>query len=1029
MPRNFQSQGTESFVGGITDYPDNAGPSFSAELENFVIARDGTIEVRHGSSLWNLNALPGSLTALQLFQLESYIFAYTDDGDIYYTDDDGASDWTQIYTAPNQKGTYGTGRILTDDLSDEVYIIPDTSIQSQQSWSRIYFAVSVTVVADANPNVININTLNDAISGLNFFEFEFEYHSGSGSTTFPWTSSNTATLEAGCNSSLPWTFVVNDVELNGTSHADITISSIDTIASLTSATSFTIKRSFYPIYYNNRLKPFVDASYNGKLSVAKYSGHLYLALLPDDMTVTPNSNDETGELLDYWFVDNKRVPLRKIYIGYDSVRDQQRIRLVSAQMPPLKIFEIGANAGSLGNGGFVYQYEVYARHTYYAYIQGELRQFIADGPSYIASVDTEYEIYDASNTLKIVAWMTPRIDFPSEITPFDEIEVLFFRTTANGATFYLNNGVPGEYGLSYNDWLSIFSPSSDEQAEVEPHFLDADEYIGRFYGLRQDDYGSLDGTASTNIAYANQVVDSLVDSDLVSGEVSYDSGVSTGYLSIPQGPYYFTIANQIGYYANIYKLSNRVYQSIYGIPHAVTALTFTEYDDYISGLSSYRNKAIIATKDSTWRQEGIRGLDGRGNLQQVQISDEFGCVANASMIRTNVGVFFFSRTGICYTDGFKVLRVSEQLYDTYFRWLEDTSYITAYYHVKEQRIYWSVKMDGKPYWVAMFLRYGVSRTMPITLITGYEKIDVPVDTTQEESTVYRFDSNVCLVNQTDQVLLRHQDGYVLNHLETDTTDYYPDDSADIPIIFNYKSIAFNGGSKKLKKWFVSTTFGMNEYNDAGVTCLPTSYNELSPTRIDGSPCYNYSQLTWGEAIQTWGNPDALYNTGDFKIKFRRMFKEGTLRATYKQFGITSLYLVGPDSDTHGGATYTLSVDGGTGAQRTVITIPISLATAASEMQNNTVDDNGGFAIKLPAIWGDVWLPIWKVTDNTTTFDVYIESDPDANTGMVVNDVTWSIGYIRTAERIGLDYFEMRYALIGEYADAAYDETDGADNGG
>jgi hypothetical protein len=79
MPRQWQEQSTDNLSGGITDYVDNAPPSQSAIIENFVITRDRGIRVRDGSGIWSVTYpnLPGQRKVLQLFQLEEYIFAYT----------------------------------------------------------------------------------------------------------------------------------------------------------------------------------------------------------------------------------------------------------------------------------------------------------------------------------------------------------------------------------------------------------------------------------------------------------------------------------------------------------------------------------------------------------------------------------------------------------------------------------------------------------------------------------------------------------------------------------------------------------------------------------------------------------------------------------------------------------------------------------------------------------------------------------------------------------------------------------------
>lgn len=992
----------DDFIGGQSDYPTDANTAQSALIENFDIARDGGIVVRKGSERWNLTALPGGRTALQLFQLEQYIFAYTNDGDIFWTEDDGLGTWTEIYTAADIGNNYGSDYMQTS-IGDPFYIIPDTDVQSSRSWIGIYFAIKVVVIADANPNKINLNTLTYAAT-TNFFEFEFEYHSLSGSTNFPWTSALTATLEAGINSSLPWTVVFGSTILNGTSHGDVTITGIPGV-DLTSVA--TTGRPYKPIYYY-RVLPFIGTTYNGVLSVSKFSGHLYLSLYPDDRLWTPNAQDLASVEPNIYEVDNKRVPLRKIYLQYDPDTQTSQPRLTSAQMPTCEIAPRIISGGSVGTESKIFQYEGYARHTYYALVEGEPRQFIVDGPSHRTSFSTQYDFYDATNAVKVAVRLEPRVQMAMEILPLDEMSVKFFRSVANGEVLYEIGSVNAEFGMDENSWSTLFVASTDTVLQ-DRWTLEGDPLPGLFYLVNQD---------NTSLAITADRLDTNTDASIVSNEIAYDSGLAQGYTAIPQGPYYFTIANQIGYYADIFQLKNRVYASIYGIPHATTSLSFLDYDDGITGVNTFRDKAIVFTLETCWRMEGLKGLDGRGQLRQILISDEFGAISNQSIVRTNYGLFFFSRTGICFTDGFRSLRVSEQLYDTYLEWLGDINFIRGFYHKSEQKVYWSVKYKGKSYWVILHLRYGITRETPITLATGLNWLDIPASPSSPTTEVDRFDTSVCYVNETDQILLRHQGGYILKHVVTSTTDYYPDNTENVPIIFNYKSRAFSYNTNRNRKWYIYATFTTSEYNDAGVSLQPTSYNDLENTVHLLGSCFNYDTMVWGGSIQTWGNPDVRWNTAKL-VKFKRMFPEGSIRATYKQLGFTNLYVYGPDSETHGGADYALTITSGN--HRTVITIPISLATAALEMESGTVDGSGTYAIMLPDIWGNkTWFPIHKVVDNTTEFDVYIEPDTDATTNHTVLNTTWAIGYIRTDERIGIDSMTIRFAMIGDYTDGAYE---------
>lgn len=1015
MPdRVWNSESQDSFSGGITDYVDDAKINQSAIIENFIIGRDGGIEVRTGSGVWNLNALPNSLEALQLFQLEQYIFAYTDDGDVYWCSQDGSDNWTQIYTVADPNENYGQEYDTSGEGGLKLYIVPHESVQGYGVWTSIPGGIVITQVSDSDPNEITVTEHPETgTGGVVYAKLNLEYHTDSGSELFAWTSTLTAQLETGIDG-FTWDVYLGDTLLNGTSHDDIMLSfpEID-LANDSSAT-----KRYEPIYLYRKM-PFVDSNYNGKLAVSKFNGHLYLALEPDDKTWTPHASDPSSLEPDIYMPDNYRVALRKIYINYDSLRLESYPRLTSAQMPPIKLYveeyTVGAN-GAEADYDSTYIYEAYCRQTYEALVEGEPRTFIVDGPSVQASIS-----WDVSTTttpsVKVLAWMYPRALSDTELVPLNDIDIKFFRTTNNGSTFYNSRNIPAVYTLRAENMTgSRYNNTTDESGSTSPNDEAITDYWLSVGGLYYP--YNLSNSIDTN---SDAILLTLNPDE----GPPYDSGGLLPYISIPQGPHYFTVANQIGYYCDVLKLRNRVYQSIYGIPHAIISTAFLEFDDGLIGIKTYRDNAFTFTNESLWRLEGVRGQTGAGSITQRLVSDEFGAISNASIIVTNYGLFFFSRTGICYSDGYKALRVSEQLFDTYYQWLEDISYIKGFYHESEQKVYWSVKVDGIPQWITLHLRYGISPETPITVSKGLNHTDIPALATEASTSVPRFETNVCLVNEYDKKILRHQSGMILQHDTSYTTDYDPVNDNNVPIIYSYKSRAFYAGTKAYRKWYANAVFMCKQYNNAGVSTQPLGYNDLSTTAKKLSPCFSYSKMQWGDTVQKWGNKDVSYNSSKI-IKFRRKFSQGSIRATYKQFGITSLYVYGPDSYSNGSGTYSASVN--SGAFRTYITIPIPLATAALDLEGATVDNSGAFAILLPGIWGAAWKTIHKVTDNTTSFDVYIDSDTSMTNNLTVNNCDWAIGYIRTGERIGLDHLTMKFTMIGEQTDGAYSNTDGGNEG-
>jgi hypothetical protein len=1015
MPRQWQEQSTDNLSGGITDYVDNAPPSQSAIIENFVITRDRGIRVRDGSGIWSVTYpnLPGQRKALQLFQLEQYIFAYTDDGDCYWTFDDGSAPWTQIQTTADISNKYGSDYLTVTSSGKPLYWIPDDTVQSV-GFARIAFEIRMNVTVGAGIDTWSLTVGTDGASITDYFIMEI-FHFTDNPLNIIWTNVETAALQAGLtnNGRLPWTVADDTVILNETAHPNIPITLPSELVALANTSGTHLyQREYHPIYFY-RLKAFYDISHQGVLSVSKFSGHLYLSMFPDDRTYTPNDDDLNSTQPDVWPVQNKRLGLRKIYLLYDPVTQTATPRLTSAQMPPIDIAaeaQLGTDVGLDSNN---YIYEGYCRHTYEALVEGEPRQFIVDGPSTQVAWPTDFTITNNKGDLtnpKIAIRILPRVGYDQELYPLDEMTVNFFRTTNNQTIPYLVNTKQADQGLRYIDWAGSYSPSFEleqkwDTGESEEGEDPATAFRGLFYNLDADD-----------------PIDNFPDTLIDGNEEAYDSTTSFGYTTVPQGPYFFTVSNQVGYYADIFKLKNRVYQSIYGIPHATTSISFLDFDDGITGIATFRDRAIVFTRESTWRMEGLRGLDGRGSITQRLISDEFGTISNQSIVLTNYGLFFLSRTGICYTDGFKCLRVSEQIFETYFTWIEDVDYIRGFYHESDQKVYWALRFNQKTWWLVMDLRYGISPEIPLVMQTGLDQLQMDSDENIDIQTVDRFPPNVCLVNEKDQRILRHVEGYILVHDKKYTTDWYQ--FQEVPIVFKYLSSGFDFGTKN-RKWVANVKMVCKQKDELGISLQPIGVNDLTGTeRLTGS-CFNYGKMQWGDPLQVWRNPDAFWEA--FKIvKFRRMFPEGSIRATYKQFGIKSLYVHGPDSETHGGANYTAQVIGT--SYRTYITIPMSLSDAGLEMEGKTVDESGSFAIMLPGITGKDWNVIHRVDDNTTSFDVYIAPDTDTIDDHILQNIEWALGYIRSEERIGLDNYSLRYTVIGERTDGAYENSDGGSEG-
>ncbi len=143
-------------------------------------------------------------------------------------------------------------------------------------------------------------------------------------------------------------------------------------------------------------------------------------------------------------------------------------------------------------------------------------------------------------------------------------------------------------------------------------------------------------------------------------------------------------------------LPQRLWQSKRGDPDSVPASFYTDMEQPIVGISSARSVPVVFCENSIYRIDGVFDNLGRGGMIAKKISDSVGAAGHLSLVQTLEGIFFAGTDGFYFTDGYKVVPLSDRFRTTYAT-LVDTEQkrkrIYGQLNLREQRVYWACYSD------------------------------------------------------------------------------------------------------------------------------------------------------------------------------------------------------------------------------------------------------------------------------------------------------------------------------------------------
>lgn len=359
------------------------------------------------------------------------------------------------------------------------------------------------------------------------------------------------------------------------------------------------------------------------------------------------------------------------------------------------------------------------------------------------------------------------------------------------------------------------------------------------------------------------------------------------------------VVNNFAYYGNIEEsgeiLQNRIRQSIANDPDSCPGDFYVDVDDVVVGLSSARSNPIVFGDSSLYRLEGSISETGEGAIVADRIFDEAGALNQACIVRTDIGIFFASRDGFYYTDGFQVLKISNEFnerYQKYTKTAEQRRRIAGAYDSFNRRVWWAVQSSETVGEVdacfVLDLNFGINERMPFTTASGGESF---------RPTALLFRKDGMVRGDSRGYLFQHGSSYKTDpKIDTSTTPTYWGTEL---IRYNYLSCGLDFGTTMVRKWATRINLQAKEYN---ASIQINSINDRD-RKSSLSPIRHRSDFFWGDPNFVWGKSSFIWRFARGVIDHWRRFVSGSLRFNYKQIQITNAYCVVTNSDDRGTLTY------------------------------------------------------------------------------------------------------------------------------
>lgn len=404
--------------------------------------------------------------------------------------------------------------------------------------------------------------------------------------------------------------------------------------------------------------------------------------------------------------------------------------------------------------------------------------------------------------------------------------------------------------------------------KVEAYRTEGNQTIPKYVGSANLGASIIDTTADASLGDPLYIAGGVLDNE--HPPRSYGMAVVDGY------GFYFAGVDVV----SEYMYNTRVYQSH---PRDVDSVPSSNYCEVAGKVNSgsYVNSIPVAfTEEQSFRIEGRYDLYGGGGTRARLISASEGCIAPESIIRQKDFVLFWSKNGICWTDAYKVINLTENHLKDRYAALLNKEKVSGAYHAAEQRAYWACEEpDNSP----------SSKNNAFWVMDTFWSKEQAVITTISAINDNLQANSVCYDATLAQVVIGDSRGYVLSFDEDTTYDIVVDTGAALEfwetqgIVPDYISPMSGFGSTKLTKW---------------VTKLYAVFKNVTGELSIDFISHNDDKTT--TAIMKSARIRSTVGSGLHKLK--RWFVKNSIRCYYKQIQIRKGALVLFRSDDYAPAT-------------------------------------------------------------------------------------------------------------------------------
>ena len=393
--------------------------------------------------------------------------------------------------------------------------------------------------------------------------------------------------------------------------------------------------------------------------------------------------------------------------------------------------------------------------------------------------------------------------------------------------------------------------------------------------------------------------DATVDASLDGGLLLYTETDDLDYDQPPECKYVVQSNGSI-YYLNIkdslgdiypYRMVQANSDQIFAAPES----NFCDFDEEITAGAVAGQYVVIFTRNRVYRVEGTYDSTGAGGIFKTEISRTSGCVSHKSIVQVLGGCYFAATDGFYFTDGVQVTRISEDIPETYKTLVETEAQakrIYGTYDSFDKIVYWAVSEDSQDDDnLAIFAAhtfFGIRPDMPFTRFDGGYWED------NFSCSAILYYSNQILRGTCDGILVKHSESN-LNDVKIDV-DESPANWTILPVIYDYRSPAFDFGDVTRRKWVTRIVTYADSIAKVSFTIF--SNNDNTGLFKELAEVKSNSPVLWGDSLILWGDESVRWNYLPI-VSGNRRFPNKSIRCSYKQIRITNSYTEIEDSDAMG----------------------------------------------------------------------------------------------------------------------------------